>query len=94
MKNRLLDTVGEREGGVMGENSIETYTLQYAIQIASGNLLYDAGNPKPMLCDNTEGWDGEGGGREVQEGEDICIHVVSSRCCMAETTTILGSNYL
>jgi len=45
MKNRLLDTVGEREGGVMGENSIETYTLQYAIQIASGNLLYDAGNP-------------------------------------------------
>ena len=79
MKNILLDTVGEGEGGVIGENSIETYTIQYAIQIASSNLLYDAGNPKLTLCDNIEGWDGEGGGREVQEGEDICIHVASSR---------------
>ena len=26
-----------------------------------------------MLCDNLEGCDGVGGGREVQEGEDICI---------------------
>ena len=49
MKNRLLDTVREGEGGVIGENSTETYTLQYAIQIASGNLLYDAGNPKQTL---------------------------------------------
>ena len=77
--NRLLDTVGEGEGGVIGENSIETYTIQYAIQIASSNLLYDAGNPKLTLCDNIEGWDGEGGGREVQERGDICIHVASSR---------------
>ena len=26
-----------------------------------------------MLCDNLEGWDRVGGGREVQEGGDICI---------------------
>ena len=25
------------------------------------------------LCINLEEWDGEGGGREVQEGGDICI---------------------
>ena len=25
------------------------------------------------LCDNLEGWDGEGGGREVQEGGGICL---------------------
>ena len=31
--------------------------------MASGNLLYDTGNPKPMFCDNPEGWDGEGGGK-------------------------------
>ena len=24
------------------------------------------------LCDNPEGWDKVGDGREVQEGEDIC----------------------
>ena len=26
-----------------------------------------------MLSDNLEGWEGVGGGREVQEGGDICI---------------------
>ena len=26
-----------------------------------------------MFCDNLEGWDGVGGGREVQEGGGICI---------------------
>ena len=26
-----------------------------------------------MLCDNDEGWDGVGGGREVQEGGDVYI---------------------
>ena len=25
------------------------------------------------LCDNLEGWEGEGGGREAQEGGDTCI---------------------
>ena len=25
-----------------------------------------------MLCDNLEGWDEEVGGREIQEGGDIC----------------------
>ena len=31
-----------------------------------------------MLCDNLEVWDGVGGGREVQEGEDICIPMADS----------------
>ena len=26
-----------------------------------------------MLCDSLDGWDGAGGGREVQEGGDMCI---------------------
>ena len=29
-------------------------------------MLYDAGNPKPVLCDNLEEWDGEGDKREVK----------------------------
>ena len=40
---------------------METYTLPYVKQIASGNLLYDAGSSDELLCDNLEGW-------EVQEG--------------------------
>ena len=31
-----------------------------------------------MLCDNLEGWDAEGGGREVQQGGDICVPVADS----------------
>ena len=31
-----------------------------------------------MPCDNLEGWDGVGDGREVQEGGDICIPVTDS----------------
>ena len=34
-------------------------------------------------------WDGVGGGREVQEGGDICKSMADSCGCMAETNTIL-----
>ena len=30
---------------------------------------------KQGLCINLEGWDGEGNGREVQKGGDICMYV-------------------
>ena len=53
------------EGGMDWKSNTETYTLQYVKQIASGNLVYDTGNPKPVLCDNLKGWDGVGGGMEV-----------------------------
>ena len=33
---------------------------------------------KQGLCINLEGWDGEGDGREGQEGEDICIFITDS----------------
>jgi len=53
VKNRL-DSV-EGEGGMIWENSIETYTLSYVKQINSASLMYKVGHPKPMLCDNLEG---------------------------------------
>ena len=33
---------------------------------------------KHGLCINLEGWDGEGDGREVQKGGDICIPMAES----------------
>ena len=33
---------------------------------------------KQGLCINLEGWDGEGDGKEVQEGGDICIPMADS----------------
>ena len=35
--------------------------------------MYDAGSSNSMHCGNLERWDGEGGGKEAQEGGDICI---------------------
>ena len=33
---------------------------------------------KQGLCINLEGWDGEGDGKGIQEGEDICIPMANS----------------
>ena len=41
-------------GGIIWDSQDETYTLPYVKYIASLGL-----------CDNLEGWDGEGGGEEV-----------------------------
>ena len=68
---------------------METYTLLYGKQTASGNLLYDARHLNLVLCDNLEGWDEAGGGRELQEGGDVCTPVADSCCCIAETNAIL-----
>ena len=87
IKSRLFNTVKEGEGGMIWENSIET--LPYVKYITSGSLLYYAGNPKPVLSNNLEGWDGVGKGSGVQEGRDICITIADSCWCMAKTTTIL-----
>ena len=38
-----------------------------------------------MLCDDLDGWDGVGAGREVQEGGDIGVHIADSLHCTAET---------
>ena len=40
-------------------------------QIASGNLLCDAGSSNLVLCDNLEGW--EVGGRLKREGRDVYL---------------------
>ena len=62
-----MDTVGEGVGETNGESSIETHTLPYIKRIASGNLLSDTGSSNLVLCDNLDGWDGVGAGKEVQE---------------------------
>ena len=49
-ETRLIDTVREGEAGMNWKSSIETYTLPYAKQITSGNLLYHTGSPNLVLC--------------------------------------------
>lgn len=66
--SKILDSV-RKEGGMISENSTETYIWTYVKQIATGSLTHEAGQPKPVPCDNLEGRDVEGGGRRVQNEE-------------------------
>ena len=69
VKNRLLDSVGEGEGGMIWENSIETCILPYVKQITSPGSMQETGCSGLMHWDDSEWWDGEGAGRGVQDGE-------------------------
>ena len=68
VKNSLLDSVGEGEGGMIRENSIETCILPYVKQMTGASLMHEAGHTKSVHWDNPEGWDGERGGRGAQDG--------------------------
>ena len=57
-------------------------------QITSPGSMHETGCSGLVHWDDPEGWDGEGGGRGVQDGEDI--YTMADSCqCMAKTTTIL-----
>ena len=43
--------------------------------------------PSRVLCDDLGG--GMGGGRDAQEGDDICVTVTDLCCCTAETNSIV-----
>ena len=52
------------------ENDIETCII-YMKRIASPSLMHDTGCLGLVHRDDPEGWYGEGGGREVQDGEHV-----------------------
>ena len=69
VQNRLLDSIGEGEGGMIWENSIETCILSSVKQITSPGSMHET---------SAQGWctgmtqrDGEGGGRGDQDGEHM-----------------------
>ena len=83
--------MGEGEGGMVWENGIETCILSYVKQIASPGSMHDTGYLRLVHWDDPEGWDGEGGGSGVQDGE----HMYTRGGFMSmydKTNTILYSN--
>ena len=72
VKKSLLDSVGEGEGGMIWENSIETCTLSYVKQIAGPGSIHETGRSGLVHWDDPGGRDGEGGGRRVLDGEYRC----------------------
>ena len=68
IKNRLLDSVGEGEGGMIWKNSIET--RMYVKQMTSLSSVQEI-----VHWDNSEGWDGEGDGRGFGTRGHMYTHV-------------------
>ena len=69
--NSLLDSVGEGEGGMIWENGIETCIISYMKRVTSPGSMHDTGCLGMVHWDDQEGWNGEGGGRRVQDGEHM-----------------------
>ena len=69
--NSVLDSLGEREGGMIWGNSIETSILSYVKRITSPGSMQDTGSLGLVRWDDPEGWYGEGGGSRVQDGEHM-----------------------
>ena len=72
-----MDSVGERDGGMIWVNGIETCIISYKKQIASLGSMQDTGCLGLVHWDDPEGWYREGGRRGVQDG-DMCMFVVDS----------------
>ena len=72
--NSILDSVGEGEGGMIGENGTETCILSYVKWIPSPGPMHDTGCLGLVHWDDPEGCYGEGGGRRVQDGEHDYTH--------------------
>ena len=72
--------MGEGEGGMIWENGIETCILSYKKLITSPGSIHDTGCLGLVHWDDPEGWNGEGGGRGVHDGEHMYIHGDSCQC--------------
>ena len=72
VKNSLLDSVARWDD--LRKYSIETCILTYAKQIISPGSMHETGCSGLLHWDDPEGWDGEGGGRGVQDGEHMYTH--------------------
>ena len=67
--------MGEGEGRMTWEGTVETCILSYVKQTAGPGSMHQRERSGLVHWDDPEGWDGKGAGRGVQDGEHMCIHV-------------------
>ena len=72
-----MDMGRGREGEMYGKSNMETYITICKID-SQWEFAVWLRKLKQGLFINLEGWDGEGGGREVQMEGDICIPMADS----------------
>ena len=68
-KEQTFGLFGKGKGGMIWDNSSETCILPYVKQMTSASLMPEVGHSELVVQDNPQGWDGEGCGRGVQDGE-------------------------
>ena len=88
VQNRLLDSVGEGEGGMFRENSIETCILSMVKQTTSPGWMHET-SARSWCTGKTQRDQVE---REVGGGigvRNTCKSMTNSCQCMAKTTTVL-----
>ena len=88
VQNRLLDSVGEGEGGMFRENSIETCILSMVEWITSPGWMHETS--AQAWCTGKTQWDWLE--REVGGGigmGNTCKSMADSCQCMTKSTTIL-----
>ena len=78
----------EGEGKMYGESNMETYITIYKVDHQWEFAVW-LRELKQGLCINLEGWDGEGDGKELPKGGDMCIPVADSCWGLTENNKIL-----
>ena len=88
VQNRLLDSVGEGDGGMFRENSIETSILSRMKQITSPGWMHETSAQGSCIGKTQrDGMEREAGGG-IGMG-NTCKSMADSCQCTAKTTTIL-----
>ena len=88
VQNRLLDSVGEGEGGMFRENSIETCILSRIKQITSPGWVRETSAQTWCTGKTQRDWVEREVGGGIGMG-NTCNSMADSCQCMAKPTTIL-----
>ena len=86
--NRLLDSVGEGEGGMFRENSIEACILSMVKQITSPGWMHETSARAWCTGKTQRDWVEREVGGGIGMG-NTCNSMADSCKCIAKTTTIL-----
>ena len=88
VQNRILDSVGEDEGGMFRENSIETYILSKVKQITSPGWMHETSAWAWCTGKTQRNWVEREVGGGIGMG-NTCKSMADSCQCMTKITTIL-----
>ena len=88
VQNRLLNSVGEGEGGMFRENSIKTCILSRVKQITSPGWMHETSAQTWCTGKTQRDWMEREVGAGIGMG-NTCKSMADSRQCMTKTTTIL-----